>query len=49
MFIKCAMMYARVNGKITAEEVRVVDEDGNNLGILTPKQALDLARSRAKT
>lgn len=48
MFIKSAMIYARVNGNITAKEVRVVDEDGNSLGILALKQALDLARSRGE-
>ena len=36
----------RVNGKIRAAEVRVVDEHGRQIGILPRADALDLARSR---
>jgi len=35
-----------VNEKIRAREIRVVDEEGNQLGILTPGDALALAQSR---
>ena len=31
---------------IRAKEIRVVDEDAGQLGIMTPEQALSLARSR---
>ena len=40
------MMQARVNGRITAREVRVIDDSGGELGVLALSQALDLARSR---
>jgi translation initiation factor IF-3 len=36
----------RVNEAIRAKEIRVVDEDAGQLGIMTPEQALSLARSR---
>jgi translation initiation factor IF-3 len=36
----------RVNELIRAKEIRVVDEDAGQLGIMTPEQALSLARSR---
>lgn len=36
----------RVNELIRAKEIRVVDEDAGQLGIMTPEQALELARSR---
>jgi len=36
----------RVNELIRAKEIRVVDEDAGQLGIMTPEQALALARSR---
>ena len=38
--------YLRVNGKIRAREVRVIDEDDKNLGILPLNDALVLARQR---
>src|SRR5215813_9567126 len=34
----------RVNEKIRAREIRVIGEDGSQLGIMTPQQALDIAR-----
>ena len=40
------MMLARVNGKITATRVRVVDEAGLELACLSIAEALHLARSR---
>jgi translation initiation factor IF-3 len=40
------MMLARVNGRITATSVRVVDEAGLELGRLSIAEALNLARSR---
>jgi translation initiation factor IF-3 len=36
----------RVNERIRTKEVRVIDEEGNQLGIMTPQQAIDLARQR---
>lgn len=36
----------RVNDRIRAREVRVIDEEGEQLGIMTPQQAIDLARHR---
>jgi translation initiation factor IF-3 len=36
----------RVNELIRAKEIRVVDEDAGQLGIMTPEQALALARVR---
>jgi hypothetical protein len=36
----------RVNERIRAREVRVIDEEGQQLGIMTPQQATDLARQR---
>ncbi len=36
----------RVNGKIRAREVRVVTEDGRQLGVLTLAEAIRLAQSR---
>ena len=38
--------FIRVNGKIRAREVRVVGEDGKQLGILPLADAINLARSR---
>ena len=42
------MMPARVNGKITATRVRLIDDAGGELGVLTLERALDLARSRCE-
>src|SRR5207249_8064400 len=36
----------RVNERIRAREVRVVDDDGNQLGIMPPYEALKVARER---
>lgn len=36
----------RVNERIRIREVRVIDEDGEQLGILPTREALDLARAR---
>jgi translation initiation factor IF-3 len=36
----------RVNGKITAKEVRVVSEDGSDLGVLSISDAFKLVASR---
>ena len=35
-----------INNQIRAPQVRVVDENGKQLGIMTPQQALQLARER---
>jgi translation initiation factor IF-3 len=39
--------FIRVNGKIRAREVRVVDSEGGQLGVLSIGDALTLARNRA--
>jgi translation initiation factor IF-3 len=36
----------RVNELIRAKEIRVVDEDAGQLGVMTPEEALAIARSR---
>ena len=36
----------RINDKIRAREIRVIDEDGGQLGIMTPQTALALAEER---
>lgn len=36
----------RINTQIRARQVRVVDEEGNQLGIMDPHEALQLAESR---
>jgi len=36
----------RVNERIWAREIRVVDEDGGQLGVMAPPEALKLARER---
>lgn len=38
--------YTRVNGKIRAREVRVIDGEGGQLGVMSIGEALTLARSR---
>ena len=39
-------MGPRVNDRIRVREVRVVGEDGEQLGVMTPREALDIARSK---
>lgn len=39
-------IYTRVNNQITAPELRVINEDGANLGILARDEALRLAREQ---
>lgn len=36
----------RVNERIRTKEIRVIDEEGQQLGIMTPQEALKMARSR---
>lgn len=36
----------RVNDRIRAKEIRVIDDQDNHLGLMSPQQALDLARQR---
>jgi translation initiation factor IF-3 len=36
----------RVNERIRAKEIRVIDEEGQQLGILAPQKALEIARER---
>src|SRR5262249_9144563 len=37
---------ARINDRIRAKEVRVIDEDGSQLGIMPPSQALMIAEEK---
>ncbi|MFM7322602.1 MAG: translation initiation factor IF-3 [Armatimonadota bacterium] len=39
-------MGPRVNERIRVREIRVVDEEGQQLGVMTPREALDIARER---
>jgi translation initiation factor IF-3 len=41
-------MKARVNLQIQAPEVRVVSEDGTDMGLFSRDQALELVRSRGE-
>jgi translation initiation factor IF-3 len=36
----------RINERIRAREIRVIDEEGTQLGIMPPQQALEMARQR---
>lgn len=36
----------RINERIRVREIRVIDDEGAQLGIMTPQQALEIARSR---
>ncbi|HZN11471.1 MAG TPA: translation initiation factor IF-3 [Blastocatellia bacterium] len=36
----------RINERIRAKEIRVIDDEGEQLGIMPPQQALQLARER---
>ena len=38
--------FARVNGKIRAREIRVIDGDQKNLGVMALSEAINLARSK---
>jgi translation initiation factor IF-3 len=43
---RSAKQFIRINERIRAREVRVIDEAGNQLGILPPFEALKIARER---
>ena len=43
---RIAAKYTRLNGQIQASELRVIDEDGNQLGVLSRREALQLAEER---
>ena len=43
---RSAKSFIRINDKIRAREIRVIDEDGEQLGILAPFEALKIARER---
>lgn len=36
----------RVNDRIRAREIRVIDDEGKQLGVMTPQQAMEIARGR---
>jgi len=38
--------FIRINDRIRAREIRVIDDEGNQLGILTPFDALKIAREK---
>ncbi|OGI90347.1 translation initiation factor IF-3, partial [Candidatus Nomurabacteria bacterium RIFCSPLOWO2_01_FULL_40_15] len=39
-------MRERINNQIRAKELRIIDDENQNLGVLTIKDALELAHSR---
>jgi translation initiation factor IF-3 len=43
---RSAKSFIRVNDRIRAREIRVIDENGEQLGILAPFEALKIARER---
>ena len=43
---RSAKSFIRINDRIRAREIRVIDENGEQLGILPPFEALKLARER---
>ena len=43
---RSAKSFIRINERIRAREVRVIDENGEQLGILAPYEALKIARER---
>jgi translation initiation factor IF-3 len=43
---RSAKSFIRINEKIRAREVRVIDDAGNQLGIMVPFEALKIARER---
>ncbi len=43
---RAAKSFIRINDRIRAREIRVIDENGEQLGILPPFEALKLARER---
>jgi translation initiation factor IF-3 len=43
---RAAKSFIRINDRIRAREVRVIDENGEQLGILPPYEALKIARER---
>ena len=44
---RSAKSFIRINDRIRAREVRVIDENGEQLGIMAPYEALRIARERA--
>ncbi|HSQ19468.1 MAG TPA: translation initiation factor IF-3 [Blastocatellia bacterium] len=40
------MPSVRVNERIRVREVRVIDEDGAQIGVMTPQQAIEIARGK---
>ena len=43
---RSAKSFIRINDRIRAREIRVIDENGEQLGILPPFEALKIARER---
>jgi len=46
LYISTINHNTRINNRITAEKLRVIDEEGNNLGILKTDEALKIAQER---
>ena len=44
--IKRDIKKLRINNQITAPELRVADEDGSQIGIMSREEALELARAK---
>jgi translation initiation factor IF-3 len=38
--------YIRINNQITAKELRVIDDEGGNLGVISKEEALKVAQER---
>src|SRR5258708_36722228 len=43
---RSAKSFIRINDRIRAREIRVIDENGEQMGILAPFEALKIARER---
>ncbi len=43
---RSAKSFIRINDRIRAREIRVIDENGEQMGILLPFEALKIARER---
>jgi len=43
---RSAKSFIRINDRIRAREIRVIDENGEQMGILPPFEALKIARER---
>src|SRR5271169_7233024 len=44
---RSAKSFIRINDRIRAREIRVIDENGEQLGVMPPFEALKMARERS--